>query len=82
MLEVFKNKDHIPMMELPMCAVCGRQVDSMERTFNTNTMTTVFTFRCHGEQETIALHSKKYLDSLNVSLGMVFKKENEEDVEF
>lgn len=56
-----------------MCAVCKKPVDTIETRRDFNRQQTIFTVRCHGEKEEVAIDDKDFIDwGANVKIEASF----------
>ncbi len=55
-----------------MCAVCGKEVDEFIVEINSFTRETIYTAKCHGDVEIVALPDHILVECVRASIGYAF----------
>jgi len=62
------------MNNLPICAICGKQVDSIEWCYDSETKCTKYIVHCHNDTEETVLEDRQVADLVCVLPGIAFKQ--------
>lgn len=59
---------------LPICAVCNKPVEKMDRREDRKNQTITFTVHCHGEEEHCILDVHGYMTAAHITIARAFEQ--------